>query len=60
MVQNIAPQFPIAVDFSTQLYTTLAQMTDGEASDIVKNTLADHGLETWRKLCRRFDPHTGQ
>ena len=30
-VDNLSPQFPDAVDFSIQLYTTLAQMTDGEA-----------------------------
>ena len=35
-------------------------MTEGEACDIVKNTTADNGLEAWRKLTRRFDPHTGQ
>ena len=35
-------------------------MTEGEACDIVKNTPADHGLEAWRKLSKRFDPHTGQ
>ena len=35
-------------------------MTEGEACDIVKNTTPDQGLEAWRKVTKRFDPHTGQ
>lgn len=44
---------------AAQLYTLLAQLTDGESFDIVNNAGKNNGLEAWRKLHRRFDPSTG-
>ena len=38
-----------------QVYTILMHLTEGEANDIVSNS-GEHGLEAWRKLCRRWNP----
>ena len=46
-------------DKSHQVYTILMHLTEGEANDIVSNS-GEHGLEAWRKLCRRSNPSTGQ
>ena len=40
------------------MYALLAQTTDGEAMDIVRNTIPRSGLEVWRKLNKRYDPQT--
>ena len=37
-----------------QLHTSLLHLTEDEANELVSNS--KHGLETWRKLHRRFDP----
>ena len=43
---------------SKQVYTVLASLTDGEALSMVMNVLGRNGLESWRRLNRRFDPQT--
>ena len=50
VVNNMSNTYPDITDFNKQLYTCPAQMTDGEACDIVKNTTSGWGLEAWRKL----------
>ena len=42
-----------------QIYTALTQLTDGESFDLVRGAGPGNGLESWRKLHRRFDPATG-
>ena len=41
-----------------QLYTILCGITEGEAFDIVNASPAGKGLESYRRLCHRFDPMT--
>lgn len=48
----------MAVDLSQQIYTSVAQLVDGEALAIVQNVIKGRGLEAWRRLSRRFDPQT--
>ena len=43
---------------SKQVYTSLAQLTEGEALTIIKNVADRNGLEAWRRLSNRFDPRT--
>ncbi len=43
---------------SNQVYTALAALPDGEAISIVMNTSERKGLESWRRIGRRFDPQT--
>ena len=45
-------------EISTQMYTSIAQLVEGEALVIVKNVDENNGVEVWRKLCHRFDPQT--
>ena len=40
--------------YNSNLYYVLAQSTEGEAFDVVKNVAGQNGGEAWRKLCRRF------
>ena len=47
-----------ASEISEGLYSALAQLTEQEALDIVKNCPRGNGLEAWRRLTRRFDPQT--
>ena len=49
---------PDSVEINPQVYVALAELLEGEALDIVKNTTRGQGLEAWRKLVRRFDPQT--
>ena len=41
-----------------QLFRVLSVLTDGESFDVVMSAGGDHGLESWRKLHRRWDPYT--
>ena len=41
---------------SHQLYSVLAQLTDGESNDIVRNVANSNGFETWRVLSKQYDP----
>ena len=41
-----------------QLYTILCGLLEGEAFDIVNASPAGKGLESYRRLCHRFDPMT--
>ena len=49
---------PDSVEINPQVYLALAELLEGEALDIVQNTTRGAGLESWRKLVRRFDPQT--
>ena len=42
--------------FSKQLYSALAQLTEGESNDIVRNVSTANGLEAWRVLSKEYDP----
>ena len=44
--------------YNANLYYILAQRTDGEAFDVVKNVMNQNGGEAWRKLCRIFSGKT--
>eukprot|EP00959_Pyramimonas_sp_CCMP1952_P182757 3821968-Pyramimonas_sp.AAC.1 len=39
-----------------QLYTVLAQLTDGETLDLAQATKDNDGFEAWRVVSRRLDP----
>ena len=41
---------------SHQLYSVLAQLTDGESNDIVRNVANSNGFESWRVLSKQYDP----
>lgn len=41
-----------------QLYTIFASLTDGESFDVTTSAGPGSGLESWRRLCRRWDPYT--
>ena len=43
---------------SEMLYIALQSLTDGESFDIVASAGAGEGLESWRRLARRWDPYT--
>ena len=45
-------------EMNCNLYYILAQLTEGEAFDVVKNVGNQNGGEAWRKLCRRFSGKT--
>ena len=45
--------------YNSNLCYVLAQRTEGEAFDVVKNVAGQNGGEAWRKLCRRFTGKTG-
>eukprot|EP00971_Amphidinium_carterae_P118383 2345590-Amphidinium_carterae.3 len=47
------PPEPAAQELAEQLYTVLMSLTD---SDLVMGARAGEGLETWRRLHRRWDP----
>eukprot|EP00972_Heterocapsa_arctica_P038728 5707926-Heterocapsa_arctica.AAC.1 len=42
-----------------QLYTALTLLLVGDAMDIVRNVSSKSGMETWRKLVRRYDLEDG-
>ena len=42
--------------FSKQIYSALAQLTEGESNDIVRNVSTANGLEAWRVLSKEYDP----
>eukprot|EP00971_Amphidinium_carterae_P338334 6475607-Amphidinium_carterae.1 len=42
-----------------QMYIALQQLTSKETIDLVHNCPPGNGLETWRRLTRRFDPSSG-
>ena len=41
-----------------QLFPVLSALTDGESFDDVSSAGGDQGFESWRKLHKRWDPHT--
>ena len=51
---------PAAEAIQRQIYTALAQLVEGEALGILRNCSRAEfkGLEAWRRLIRRFDPHS--
>ena len=42
-----------------QLYAVLQTLCEKEAFTLVRSAGKGHGLEAWRRLCKRFDPSTG-
>ena len=42
--------------FSKQLYSALAQLTEGESNDIIRNVSSANGFEGWRILSKQYDP----
>ena len=44
-------------DMGNQLYTVLAQLTEGEGLALVQGVTHGAGWEAWRVLSRRYDPH---
>jgi hypothetical protein len=46
------------IELSGQIYASLAQLVEGEALGIVRNTSQGNGAEAWRRLSKRFDPQT--
>ena len=51
-------QFDGIYEFNRQLYTILLDLTEGEALDVVTLPEGANGIESWRRLVRRFDPAT--
>ena len=49
---------PDSVEINPQVYVALAELLEGEALEIVKNTTRGACFEAWRKLVTRFDPRT--
>ena len=46
------------VEFTSQMFAAMLQLTEGESHDIVVNA-NKNPYESWRRLHRRFDPATG-
>ena len=44
---------------TTQLYSVLQNLLEGEPFMIVRNTEKGNGFESWRRITRRYDPSTG-
>ena len=44
--------------YSKNLYYVLAQRTEKDPFDIIRNTAQQNGCEAWRKICSRFDNRT--
>ena len=42
-----------------QLYAVLQTLCEKEAFALVRGAGKGHGMEAWRRLCKRFDPSTG-
>ena len=51
---------PAAEAIQREIYKALAQLVEGEALGILRNCIRAEfkGLEAWRRLIRRFDPHS--
>ena len=45
-------------DMSQQIQSALISLLEGEAGDLVVGATEGGGLESWRKITRRFDPFT--
>eukprot|EP00959_Pyramimonas_sp_CCMP1952_P038781 811980-Pyramimonas_sp.AAC.1 len=43
---------------SSNMYTVLASLVEGEALDILKNVPDGRGFEAWRRLVKNFDPQS--
>ena len=57
-IENVDQVFqgqPECKDLSSHWYFVLAQRTEGEAFDIVKNVPDSNGAAAWQKLLRRYD-----
>ena len=48
----------LSTEIDGQLFIVLSALTDGESFDVVMSAGGDHGIESWRKLHRRWDPYT--
>lgn len=46
-------------DKSSQVYSALQNLLEGEPFMIIRNCEKNNGLEAWRRLNRRYDPSTG-
>ena len=50
---------PAATACSTVLFNVLAQVVRGKALNIIRQPPRGWGLESWRRLCREYEPDTG-
>ena len=46
-------------NMTTQLYSVLQNLLEGEPFMIVRNTETGNGFESWRRVTRRYYPSTG-
>ena len=56
--KNTAMGIPVAS--SRELHGFLKDRTDGMAASVVRDNKSGVGLESWRQLCRNFNPRTLQ
>ena len=49
-----------STEIDGQLFIVLSALTDGESFDVVTLAAGDRGFECWRKLHKRWDPHTAR
>jgi hypothetical protein len=49
---------PEKVKVSSSLYYVLVMLTAGAALNEVRSAPIGHGAEAWRRLSRRYEPHT--
>ena len=56
---DLVPLGPKETQLAASLYSRLIQVTTGEALQLVEMQDRDcNGIEAWRLLCQRYDPHT--
>ena len=48
----------LSTEIDGQLFMVLSALTDGESFDVVMSAGGDRGIESWRKLHRKWDPYT--
>lgn len=49
-----------ALRVNRQLHTALVSLTKGETLSILRNSVAQSGLDGWRRLSREYEPQTAQ
>eukprot|EP00971_Amphidinium_carterae_P045824 901564-Amphidinium_carterae.1 len=51
-----------AAELNGQLYALLVSLLPASSHgwDVIRNTPVGHGLDSWRRLCRRYDPNNPQ
>lgn len=54
------PGWDDAARVNRQLHTALVSLTKGETLSILRNSLAQSGLDGWRRLSREYEPQTAQ